>query len=132
MEEMNAAIEAVSTPVVKIWLIWMGVIFISSLAFVYNHVSARFVLGAMVMTLPVAFSIFQLTKSPHLIGMAHILLWLPLAIYLIKTEFIGKKIELLSAYGVYLVLLIATITISLFFDIRDTVLILLGMKDPYV
>jgi hypothetical protein len=132
MEEMSAAIEAVSSPAVGIWINWMGLIFLASLIFVYRHVSARFILGTIILTAPLALVIFKKTGSPHLIGVAHILLWLPLGVYLVKTEVLHKTVKLRSAYGVYLVLLLATITISLVFDIRDTLLILLGMKDPYL
>ena len=130
MEEMSAAIDAVSSPAVKIWLSWMSLIFIASVLFVYRHVEARFILGVMLLTLPVAFLIFDQTQSPHLIGVAHLILWLPLAIYLIRRVFLGKIVRPLTPFGIYLMLLLTTIGISLFFDIRDLVLILLGMKDP--
>ncbi len=132
MEEMEAAINAATSDAVKMWMNWMLLIFVLSLVFVYKHVSARYIFGAFVLTLPLAMWIFDLTKSPHLIGVAHIIAWLPLAIYLIKTEFVGKVEKLKSPYGVYLILILTTILISLFFDIRDSILIGLGMKDPYL
>jgi uncharacterized membrane protein AbrB (regulator of aidB expression) len=132
MEQMEIAVNAVTSPAVKIWINWMMIIFLLSLIFTYKHVSARFIFISLFLTVPVAILIFNLTKSPHLIGASHIIIWLPLAIYLIKTEIIGKLEQLKSVYGVYLILLLATIAISLFFDIRDTTLILLGMKDPYI
>ena len=128
MEEMEAAINAATSPAVKIWMNWMLVIFLASIIFIYKHKSARFILGALVLTLPLALLIFEMTKSPVLIGVAHIIVWLPLAVYLIKTEIMGKTGKLKSVYGVYLSLLLATIFISLFFDIRDSALILLGMN----
>ena len=132
MEEMGIAVNAVTSDSVKIWMNWMMLIFILSLLFIYKHVSARYIFGAFVLTIPLALWIFNLTKSPHLIGIAHIIAWLPLAIYLIRVEIIGKTEKLKSIYGVYLTLIIATIFISLFFDIRDSILIGLGMKDPYL
>jgi uncharacterized membrane protein AbrB (regulator of aidB expression) len=132
MEQMEIAVNAVTSPAVKIWINWMMIIFLLSLLFTYKHVSARFIFISLFLTVPVAVLIFNLTKSPHLIGASHIIIWLPLAIYLIKTEIIGKLEQLKSVYGVYLILLLVTIAISLFFDIRDTTLILLGMKDPYI
>ena len=128
MEEMEAAINAATSPAVKIWMNWMLVIFLASIIFIYKHKSARFILGALVLTLPLALLIFEMTKSPVLIGVAHIIVWLPLAVYLIKTEIMGKTGKLKSVYGIYLSLLLATIFISLFFDIRDSALILLGMN----
>lgn len=125
---MEAAVNAATSDTVKLWMNWMMTIFLASILFVYKHISARIILGAFVLTLPIAIFIFKQTQSPHLLGISHIIVWLPLAIYLIKTEVVGKVEQLKSIYGVYLILLLATITISLFFDIRDTALILLGMK----
>jgi hypothetical protein len=132
MEEMEAAINASTSDVTKIWMDWMMIIFLSSLIFVYRHLSARFIFASLILSLPIAIWIFETTKSPHLIGAAHIVVWLPLAIYLLKTEIISKIEKLKSPYGIYLVLLLTTIIISLFFDIRDAILIALGMKDPFI
>ena len=132
MEEMEIAVNAVTSPAVKIWINWMMIIFLLSMIFTYRHVSARFIFISLFVTIPIAIIIFKITKSPHLIGASHIIIWLPLAIYLIKVEIIGQLEKLKSIYGVYLILLLATIAISLFFDIRDTTLILLGIKDPYI
>ena len=124
MEEMGVAINAATSPDVKIWMNWMLAIFATSLLFVWKHKTAWVVLGTFLLTLPLALYIFELTKSVPLIGIAHIALWLPLAIFLIITEIKGKITQLKTPYGVYLVLLLATIAISLFFDIRDAILIL--------
>jgi uncharacterized membrane protein len=132
MEEMEIAVNAVTSDAVKIWMNWMMIIFMTSLFFTYKHVSARFIFISLFVTLAIAILIFNITKSPHLIGASHIIIWLPLAIYLVKKEIIGKTDKFKSVYGCYLILLLATIAISLFFDIRDTTLILLGMKDPFI
>lgn len=132
VEEMEIAINATTSDTVKMWMNWMGLIFLSSLFFAYKHISARYIFLCIVLTAILAILIFNITKSPHLVGASHIILWLPLAIYLLKVEVIGKLENLKSAYGVYLILLLTTIVISLYFDIRDTTLILLGMKDPFV
>ncbi|MCG8325645.1 MAG: hypothetical protein MI673_09015 [Thiotrichales bacterium] len=122
MEEMNAAIEAVSSPAVKIWMNWMMVIFLASLLFVWKQVSARYIIGAFILSLPVAMMVWHFTGNPHLLGIAHIVVWGPLAAWLIKTEFLDKKIRPASFYGVYLILLLLTIAISLVFDIREVFL----------
>jgi hypothetical protein len=132
MEEMEIAVNAVTSDAVKIWMNWMIIIFLVSFFFTYKHVSARFIFISLFITLPIALGIFNVTKSPHLIGASHIIVWLPLAIYLLKKEIIGKTEKLKTVYGVYLLLLLATIAASLFFDLRDTTLILLGMKDPFI
>ncbi len=132
MEEMEAAISAVSSDIVKMWMNWMMIIFLSSLIFVYRHNTARIIFGSLIFTMPIAIWLFNTTKSPHLIGVAHIIVWLPLAIYLVKTEVINQGEKLKTPYGIYLVLLLTTIIISLYFDIRDAILIALGMKDPFI
>jgi hypothetical protein len=132
MEEMEAAISAATSDMTKVWMDWMMLIFLFALVFVYKHLSARFIFASLILTMPIAIWIFEATKSPHLIGVAHIVVWLPLSIYLVKTEIIGKTEKLKSPYGIYLVLLLMTIVISLFFDIRDAILIALDMKDPFV
>lgn len=129
---MEAAINAATSDATKIWMDWMMIIFLSSLIFVYKHLSARFIFASLILSLPIAIWIFETTKSPHLIGAAHIVVWLPLSIFLVKTEIIGKIEKLKSPYGVYLILLLTTIMISLFFDIRDSILIALEMKDPFI
>ncbi len=125
MEEMEAAINAVSSPTLKIWLNWMMIVFLSSIFFVWKHKTAWLILAAFLLTLPLALFIFGRTQSVHLIGLAHIVLWIPLAIFLYLSELKSKPSQLKTPYGIYLVLLLATITISLFFDIRDAILILL-------
>ena len=128
MEEMDAAINAATSPAVKIWMNWMLAIFVLSLVFIYKHKSARFIFGALALSLPIAVLIFKKTQSVPLIGLAHIIVWIPLAIYLIKAEIIGKTEKLKTPYGIYLILLLSTLFISLYFDIRDVILIALSMK----
>jgi len=124
---MELAINAATSPAVKIWMNWMLAIFASSIFFVWKHKTAWSVLGTLLASLPLALLIFKFTQSVPLIGLAHVALWLPLAIFLIMTELKGKVAQLKTPYGVYIVLLLITITISLFFDIRDAILIVLRM-----
>jgi len=105
MEEMEAAINATSSPAVKIWM--------------------KAVLATLLLSMPLAIYIFGTTQSVPLIGLAHIALWLPLAIFLIIVEIKGKTAQLKTPYGIYIVLLLVTIAISLFFDIRDAIIILI-------
>ena len=132
MEEMEIAINATTSDVVKIWMNWMIIVFLSSIFFTYKQVSARFIFISFFISFVVAILIFNMTRSPYLVGVSHIIVWAPLAIYLLKKEIIGEIDNLKSVYAVYLLLLLATIIISLFFDIRDTALISLGMKDPFI
>ncbi len=125
---MQTAINAATSPTVKIWMDWMLAIFVLSLAFVWNHKTARVIFGAFLLTLPLAIVTFNFTHSVPLLGLPHIIVWGPLAIYLIKFEVMRHAFELKTPYGIYVVLLLATIIISLVFDIRDSVPVLLGMQ----
>jgi len=72
---------------VKIWMNWMGIVFLSSLIFVWKRKPARWVLAAILLTLPIGFAVWKMTGSVHMLGIAHLIVWLPLATYLYKTEF---------------------------------------------
>ncbi len=128
MQEMELAILAATSPSVQIWMNWMLIIFLLSILFVWKYKPARAVLAAFVLTVPIALMVFNLWSSAHLIGIAHLLLWVPLAYYLFSKEFKNPQFNVKSFYGVWLVLLMATIAISVVFDIRDIVLVLLGEK----
>ena len=126
MEEMGAAISAASSPAVKIWMNWMVIIFLASLCFVWKHKTAWAIIATILLSLPLALYIFEQTQSVPTIGLAHIALWPFLAIFLYIKELKGKTENLKTPYGIYIILLLATIIISLYFDIRDTILILWG------
>lgn len=128
MTEMQAAIYEVATPIIQMWLFWIMAIFVISILFIWKHKAARFVLAAIVLTLPIALVIFKITKAVHLIGIAHIIVWGPLAFYLIKNEVMGGRFEVKSLYGIWMILLLSTIVISLLFDVRDVALVALGKK----
>lgn len=128
MEEMELAIKAGTSPAVQIWMNWMLSVFAATLLFAWKHKAARIILGVFVLTVPIALLVFNLSHSIHLIGIAHILAWGPLAFYLVKFELKSDSFQLKSPYGIWMILLLATIAISLAFDVRDVTLVLLGMK----
>lgn len=113
---------------VQYWINWMMLIFLLSVAFVWKHQAARYVLATFILTMPVGLLVFYLTNNAHLLGIAHLILWAPLLYALIKYEIKRTNFSFASYYGVWLGLLIATISISLVFDIRDIAMIALGYK----
>lgn len=131
---LDAAMQLGTSNAVKMWINWMGIIFLSSLFFVWKRKPARYVLLAMLLTLPLGFLVWKLSNSIHLIGIAHLILWLPLLIYLYKVEYskstssAARPDRLKSSYYIWLSLLILTIVISLIFDVRDIALVLMGQK----
>lgn len=76
----------------------------------------------------VAMCVYHFSGSIHLLGIAHLIIWLPLFYYLVKFEILHEDFKYASAYGVWLSLLMATIVISLVFDVRDIALVAMGHK----
>ena len=128
MEEMMNAINAETTPIVQVWMNWMALIFLCSILFVWKHVPARIVLAAFIIGAVVAYGVFQINSNPHLLGISHLLVWVPLAIYLYFKVVRSEAFRLASPYGIWIVLLLLTIAISAVFDVRDIILLAMGQK----
>ena len=128
MDEMEQAINAATSPAVQMWMNWMFIVFATSIAFVWKYNSARIVLVAFILTLPGAMLVYSLTNSVHLIGIAHLLIWGPLAVYLVIRDLKSASFRFGSIYGIWIILLLGTIVVSLVFDVRDIILVLLGTK----
>ena len=128
MEELDVAMKAGTSQAVQYWMNWMLLVFISSLFFVWRYKPARVVLAAFILTMPIGFAIWSMTKNVHLLGIAHLLIWLPLLVYLYNKVIKTKEFEFKSLYGVWLSLLSITILVSLVFDVRDLFLIFTGAK----
>ena len=128
MEELDAAMKAGTSQAVQYWMNWMLVVFASSLFFVWKHKPARLVLAAFILTMPIGFAIWIMTKNVHLLGIAHLFIWLPLLVYLYIKVIKTQEFKLKSLYGVWVTLLSSTILVSLVFDVRDLFLVLTGSK----
>ncbi len=126
--EMNRAMMEGLTPIVQIWVNWMVGLFLLSIFFVWNYKSARFVLATIILTIMAALTIFHFTKNIHLFAIPHLILWAPLAYYLVKFVIRNPSFKLKTPFGIWVSALVITIAISLVFDVKDTVLIAMGMK----
>jgi hypothetical protein len=113
---------------VQYWMNWMMLIFLVSVVFVWKFKASRYVLLTFAFTMPVGMLVFYLTHHAHLLGITHIILWGPLLFGLIKYEVKREEFQFRSIYGVWLSLLMLTIAVSLVFDVRDIVMVLLGYK----
>ncbi len=131
LQAINAAMEIGTTTPVKIWMNWMGLMFLSSIFFVWKHWPARIVFLAMIATVFAVLNIWGQTQNIHLFGVAHILIWTPLAFY-IWSQVVSKPKRGISEthrfYFIWAVLLLTTILISLIFDIRDIYLVMKDVK----
>ena len=140
-QELNTAVAGEITDVVRYWMRWMMFIFILSLAFVKRYKAARWTFISIIGTVICGVIIWILSKSIHLIGIAHLIVWTPLAIYFWKTT-LSPRAESTSAaaqninkqglyhksYMLWSVLIFVTILISLVFDVRDVFLVATGVK----
>ncbi|NKB76524.1 MAG: hypothetical protein GKR96_05630 [Gammaproteobacteria bacterium] len=130
MEELGIAMNAATanTPGVQLWINWMMGLMLFSIVFAWKHIAARYVLGGMFAVFALSLLIFNLTANVHLIGIAHLLVWGPLAYYLIRKQSLLRPIRTKSLYDLWISLVVVTIAISLFFDVRDILLVLSGQK----
>jgi len=128
VEEMTQAIDAVTSPAVQVWMNWMLAVFAASILFVWTYPPARLALMAFVLSALLGLLIFSFTKEPYLIGISHIILWGPLAFYIYKTVVSAKEFEFKSIYGIWIVLLLSTIVISLVFDVKDVISVMIGIR----
>lgn len=127
---MQAAIDAVAQakPLVGMWMNWMMIVMLASVLFVWWHKAARVVLASIFLIMPLAWFVYEQSKNVHLIGIAHLMVWPALAHYLITKEIKSKNFNPKSFYGVWLLLFVATILVSLVFDVRDVILVCMGQK----
>ena len=127
MDEINTQMAAQAMPV-QIWVNWMMLCFFASLVFIRRRPGARLALGAMLLTMVTAMAIFAVEPNVHLFGLAHLLFWGPLLVYLLQVEVRRPEFTWRGAYGVWIGLLSGTIAVSLVFDVRDLILVATGQK----
>ena len=72
--------------------------------------------------------IFHFTQTIHLLGIAHLFIWGPLFYYLLKFEIKSERFNFKSVYGTWIGLVMTTVAISLVFDVRDIILVMMGKK----
>jgi hypothetical protein len=127
MNQLNAQM-AVLPQWVQYWMNWMIFIFLVSVVFVWKFKAARYVFASLILTMPVGMWVFYVTQNAHLLGIAHLIIWAPLLFALVKYEIKQDDFRFASIYGVWLSLVMITISVSLVFDIRDIAMIGLGYK----
>ncbi len=110
---------------VYIWVMWMGIINVAAVLFLIRRTDGKFRIGhieavAILATMGVMATfmgwLFDQVGYVRLLGLPHMLFWTPLAIYLWKRL---NHHSQTSVFGIYLRVLLATITISLVIDYID-------------
>ena len=109
---------------VKIWIGFMAATFIAGIAFVKNHIIARWVIGGFVLGIICGELFAKLLGIPPLSGyiaLIHVIFWSP-ALYqlLTKRPFLGSR----STFTIWSGVMTFVILFSFIFDIRDAFLFL--------
>jgi hypothetical protein len=130
MEELNAAMELLiaDKPLVGYWMNWMGIVMLASVLFAWWKKPARWVFLSFLLIFAVAMGVYTLSGNIHLMGVAHLIIWPFLTYYLLKSVIMEKGFNAKSIYGVWVILVVLTVIISMLFDVRDLILVLMGMK----
>jgi CDP-diglyceride synthetase len=127
INSMNAQMANLPNPV-QMWMNWMMLMFLCSILFVWKYKTARWVLASFLLSMPLAMFVYYLTNTVHLLGIVHIIIWLPLLIFIYRVDLKSESFKKMSPYGIWTLLLASTIVISLAFDVRDIYLVSIGNK----
>lgn len=128
MAEFSAQMNALPQAV-QYWMQWMMLVFALSIVFAWWYVPARWVFVTFfVLTIAGAYGQFYFTQSVHWIAAVHLVLWIPLLVYLVGTVMRRPDFRAASPFGIWLILVVLTMLVSLAFDARDVFLLLNGQK----
>lgn len=106
--------------VLKYWIRWLGIMNMACLFFVWKHKQARWVAVSMFIVLIANIPIGMALGLVKALAIPHLFAWIPLIAYLI-IQVRNGQVDLKSIFGVWVIVLIVTNTISVIFDIRDTI-----------
>lgn len=106
------------------WVMFMGIVFMPAIPFSFSRVEARWAVLAMLLAFPSMMALHAAVGMVRLLGIVHVVLWTPLAVYLWGRRNSWRVKETLA--GKWIVLLFATILVSLVFDYTDVIRYLLG------
>ena len=119
LEDWNMEVRRALPLHMKLWLGAMMIANLSSLFFVKNHVAARWVLGALIVShiwIAVLEATGLYTVQGGQVAIGHIIVWAP-AIYALYRY--RQEIKLPSAYGIWACAMLFFYGVSLIFDFRD-------------
>lgn len=117
--EIQAQLDTLS-PILRIWFVWLGLV-ILVLPFVFiRHRQGRVAVIFSLVFIAIQFPLLHVFGIGYFLSLPHLVLWIPLFIYLSR-ELKAGRIQLHSPFGVWTLIAIATLLVSLVFDIRDFV-----------
>ncbi len=104
------------------WVLWMMAVNLASVLWVGTRVEARWVLGAFALAASFMQVLFWAVGYARLLGLAHVLAWTPLVVYLARR---WPRLEP-GPYRAWVGALLATDVTSLVVDYTDVARYLLG------
>ena len=118
---------------IQIWVSWMGIAILGTMtALAFSKPTRQDSLIILAVTVPMYFAMMWLYDQfgyVRLLGIVHVVLWTPLAIYLWQRL---KNAAIVTPFRQVIWILLATILISLAFDYADVVRYVLGERGSMV
>lgn len=102
----------------QLWFNWMFLIIVLAPVLFLHRRQGRVAAGFSLVFLVLQYPMMLATGLSNLLSLTHIVVWLPLTLYLLRELHLGR-IRLLSPLGIWASLASATAIISLVFDFRD-------------
>lgn len=127
LQRFSSGAGIAATPLwVQIWLIILGVCLLSSLFFVRRHAVARWVIGGIIVSIPLTPILVRAVGLPFLggaIALGHLVFWMPAFVMLVlQRPFLDEQHS--TAFRVWAGAMTGAYAFSFVFDIRDTVIYL--------
>lgn len=118
MDEWNAAARAALPIQIKLWLGAMMLTNVAAIAFLKNHIAARWVFGGFVISHVLVMVMWASGQTVFAgqVSLFHILFWTPGAIVLLRRR---QEIDHVSAYAVWAALSLIFYFGSMIVDVRD-------------
>ena len=118
---------------IQIWIMFMGVVILGSIVVLLfskaTRLDAAIIAIAMVAVYPAMLWFYGQVGFVRLLGIVHIIFWVPLVIHLIRRL---RDAMVITPFRQVIWLLLATLLISLAFDVSDVVRYLLGERASMV
>jgi hypothetical protein len=111
---------------VQVWVNFMGLVLVLAIPFAFSRVEARWAVLVMALTFPAMIALHGAVGFVRLLGIVHVIFWTPFVIYLWRRRAQWRVRETLS--GKWIVLVFATMVVSLVFDYADVARWLLGER----
>lgn len=115
---------------VRLWVLWLNIVVFGSFAILlFSHAtwrSAAALLGANLLMVPAMLWLYGQVGFVRLLGLPHVIFWTPLVIFLFHE--LRTRPEIRTPFRQVLWVLVASLAVSLVFDISDVVRYLLGER----